>query len=319
MIGAQRDENPQVAATSIRRQPLAALRPFVAYLWASATTNASCTSAIRREHLLPSGATHLVFRLGTEPLWISDSSAQPPQRLTGALIGGVRTRFYVRESAVLSASVGAVLRSGAARSLFGVAAHELAGRHTCLNELWGSDADNLHERLVLAPTAQARLHILEVALLARLPPVHALHPGIAAALAILPTFASVHAAVAASGMSHRQFIERFRESVGIAPKACLRVLRLHAAARALREGGTPLAAVAADAGFSDQSHLTREFVELTGLTPLAYWHQAGGDGLHVSVPVDEPRARYRKNLQDARRFDGYAESRFMQQESGRDD
>jgi len=107
-------------------------------------------------------------------------------------------------------------------------------------------------------------------LAARLPRARALHPAIAALLDRMDPAGPVTAAVANSGLSHRQFIAQFRRAVGLAPKAYLRVLRFQHALRRLRRGETPLVSVAADAGYSDQAHFTREFIEFSGVTPTVY-------------------------------------------------
>jgi AraC-like DNA-binding protein len=54
--------------------------------------------------------------------------------------------------------------------------------------------------------------------------------------------------------------------LGLSPKAFLRVERVWAAREAIR-AGTALAIVAADFGYADQAHLTREVRELLGVTP----------------------------------------------------
>ena len=46
--------------------------------------------------------------------------------------------------------------------------------------------------------------------------------------------------------------------------------RLDYARRQLADPDRPLAQIAADAGFADQSHLTRVFKRFTGLTPGQY-------------------------------------------------
>jgi len=66
-------------------------------------------------------------------------------------------------------------------------------------------------------------------------------------------------------------VARFRADVGLPPKSAARVLRFAALVRRLRAGGPALswAALAADAGYADQAHLTRDVRRCAGLTPTA--------------------------------------------------
>lgn len=70
-----------------------------------------------------------------------------------------------------------------------------------------------------------------------------------------------------AGLPLRSFQMRFLASVGLGAKEYARVLRLQAAVRLIDAGRVPLADIAADVGFSDQAHATRELHVLTGLTP----------------------------------------------------
>jgi AraC-like DNA-binding protein len=72
----------------------------------------------------------------------------------------------------------------------------------------------------------------------------------------------------------RSLNRRMTEQVGYGPKMLQRVLRLQrllsmSDAGAARGSRIPLAALAASAGYADQSHLVRDAVSLTGLTPSA--------------------------------------------------
>lgn len=268
-----------------QRLPAPALRPFVARLWASDDRVGVPGPPVLREHALPSGAMHLVFRLTDSALRIADAGAdRPATAVAASLVGGMRSRFYVRELDAPSCSVGAVLRPGAAACLFGATAGELAERHTPLEDLWGAAANRLREQLLDIRNAQDRLRTFESALAARLPRVHGLHPAIAGALAQFQGGASVAAAVQHSGVSHRRFIELFRQGVGLAPKTWLRVQRFQRCLPALRAGdGLALAALAVDMGYSDQSHFNRDFLAFSGVTPLAYRARAGVDSNHLPM------------------------------------
>jgi len=63
---------------------------------------------------------------------------------------------------------------------------------------------------------------------------------------------------------------QFRRYFGCSPSDYVRSLRVAHARRALRTTGEALTAIAAGSGFADQSHFTREFRRVTGMTPAAY-------------------------------------------------
>ena len=70
-------------------------------------------------------------------------------------------------------------------------------------------------------------------------------------------------------MTREAFSRAFRRRHGLSPQPFRALLRLNAARRLLRAGVAP-AAVAADTGFADQSHLGRDFRRAFGVTPARY-------------------------------------------------
>jgi AraC-like DNA-binding protein len=77
------------------------------------------------------------------------------------------------------------------------------------------------------------------------------------------------------GVSARHLTTLFQREVGRSPKTVSMLMRFqHAtatiAASARRNGRVDLAAVAADSGYCDQAHLTREFVRFAGVSPRAW-------------------------------------------------
>ena len=69
------------------------------------------------------------------------------------------------------------------------------------------------------------------------------------------------------GIGVRQLERRFARNFGISPKEWLRVKRFEASLVKLANDRESLANVAADAGYTDQSHMTRDYRRATGLTP----------------------------------------------------
>jgi len=72
-----------------------------------------------------------------------------------------------------------------------------------------------------------------------------------------------------ANLSKYHFLRLFREEVGQTPWAYVRDLRIKKAKRLL-EQGVPPAEAAVEAGFFDQSHLTKAFKESEGTTPREY-------------------------------------------------
>ncbi len=79
---------------------------------------------------------------------------------------------------------------------------------------------------------------------------------------------SLQAMAAPMGLSRYQLLRRFTEVYGLPPHAWLRSYRLERARKLLAQG-MPLAAVAAESGFADQSHMTRAFRAFLGYSPGA--------------------------------------------------
>jgi len=74
---------------------------------------------------------------------------------------------------------------------------------------------------------------------------------------------------AAAGLSRFHFARQFKAATGHPPHEYLVRLRVDRAQELLRQHGRAwnFAAVAHEVGFSDQSHLTRQFKRVVGVTP----------------------------------------------------
>jgi AraC-like DNA-binding protein len=259
---------------SIVRVPAGPLRPFVQLVW---LTDVSRDPRFGVERMLPSGAVHIAMRLVGPPVRIADKRG--PDVLGHAVIGGPRSHFYLRDASAPARSVGAVLAPGAAPALLGVAASELAERHLPLDAVWPG-AGALRGRLQECSSPETTLDLFESALTGKLRQAQAIDPIIPHALARLEAGDDVGQVVEAIGLSHRHFLTRFLRAVGLAPKLYSRLRRV---LRVLGAHGA-WAQVAADAGFSDQAHLTRELREIGGITPGELRTLWAGRGLHIPVP-----------------------------------
>lgn len=78
------------------------------------------------------------------------------------------------------------------------------------------------------------------------------------------------------GVAERHLRRLFLDHTGMSPKAVQRVGRFQRFVRAVDSGRDGLAELAAEAGFADQAHLTREVRTLAGLTPGALLLERSG-------------------------------------------
>jgi AraC-like DNA-binding protein len=202
----------------------------------------------------------------------------PPLTVDGTTVSSFAAGLYTRPAitAHLGEQAGLQLYVAppAARMLLGLPLVELAHRAVDLEDLLGAGARELPERLAGLPDWPARFALMDAVVARRLavaapPPSAVLH----AWSRIVATGGRVRVGElsAETGLSARHLGARFRDELGLPPKQYARVVRFERAAAALRaDPRTPLAALAAGAGFADQAHLTREFRALGDTTPAAF-------------------------------------------------
>ena len=90
-------------------------------------------------------------------------------------------------------------------------------------------------------------------------------------------------------MSPFALLRAFRRETGLPPHAYLNQQRVRLA-RLLLDRGVAPAAVAAQAGFADQAHLSRHFKRVVGVPPGAYQRERRASGGRPVAPG--------KNVQD---------------------
>lgn len=73
-----------------------------------------------------------------------------------------------------------------------------------------------------------------------------------------------------AGLHPGHLCRAFRQFRGQSLGECVRGLRVQFVCRRLVETEEPLHAIALEAGFADQSHMTRTFKRMTGYPPGAY-------------------------------------------------
>jgi AraC-like DNA-binding protein len=276
----------------VERPPVPALAGLVSSVWIQQVAADADPYPHRN---IPHGGVELVCPVGQVP------------RVVGPL-----TRPLVEVLAPGTTVVGVRFRPGAAPSVLDLPASELLDLAVDTGELWGRSAVALGERVDRAASPADALADLQRHVVGRLGDAPGPDPLVSEAVRQLMPWrtANVGSLTSRLSISERQLRRRCQAAIGLAPKALQRVLRFQgllalvqsALAQGREPAGDGLAALAADAGYADQAHLTRECVRLTGVPPRTFLRQtaqACGCG-HVHEVSFAPLLRYRSRPRDGR-------------------
>jgi AraC-like DNA-binding protein len=158
-----------------------------------------------------------------------------------------------------------------AYKLLGAAVSEIGGTIVALEDIVGADARRLSEQVQSAGTWEARGRLLDAFLLKRATHGPQPSPEVTHALHLLARSRGskpISEIARQVGWSHKHLIAKFKQQIGVAPHLAARLLRLATVWRHLDDDQN-WARIAAECGYADQAHLTREFRRFTGTTPAA--------------------------------------------------
>jgi AraC-like DNA-binding protein len=259
------------------RLPATGLESHVICVWIQQVFPGSAPYAHRT---VPNGSVEFVCEVGAAPMVV-----------------GPQTRPREEVVAADTTIVGIRLRPGAAPALLGMPASELVDLAVQGDELWGRSTAHLAGKIATATTPERAAAILEAEVSLRLregPPLDAIVAETVRRL--LPAHTNDVSALASSlYMSERQLRRRCEAAVGLTPKVLQRMLRFQGFLALSRQHDRPrrqLARLARDAGYADQSHLSREAIRLAGRTPRAILREAQ----QQCLGAHDHRASYRPLL-----------------------
>ncbi len=255
-----------VGVTLVQRAVHPALRPFVGDL----TGWAYDGDPPELHRGLPSQYLTLVITLD-EPLGIVWPDG--PAGKYDASLSGLHSRAVHIGGSPSRAGVQLALTPAGSRALFGLPPGELAWQVVELDEFLGPSAHRLVDQLREADCWTARFDLVEQALLRQwsAPPPADVRAEVGWAWRRLRETGGavgVQELAAEVGWSRRHLTDRFTTEFGLAPKVAGRVLRFEQAVARLRQRpGIRLADLAAEVGYADQAHLTREWQAIAGCSP----------------------------------------------------
>lgn len=249
------------------RQPHARLAPLLhgSYVgWVDDTRQ----PVTHRE--LPFPGLPLIITLGA-PFRLADTRRKDDGVRVGSFVAGLDDWFTESHSPAGTCALQVNLTPIGARQLLGLPLEELTRRVVSLHDFLGPEGVRLEEEIAAASSWDDRFDRLEAWLLRRLGRHRAPAPELAwlwGELACSSGTAAIGSLGETLGWNRQRMVTECRRELGMTPKLLARIVRFHAMTRRLRSGPSrSWSALAAECGYHDQSHLTRDVREFAGCTP----------------------------------------------------
>jgi AraC-like DNA-binding protein len=260
----------------VRQAPASALRRYLA--WYAGYRQRGVAPATHRG--LPSPCLTLIFTLD-EPLTMA-AHPDPGQELGSftTLLGGLHTSPALIVHQGAQSGVQVSVKPAGARALLGLPAGELTQIDVPADAVLGPVAKHIHHRLGMARDWPERFAVLDSEFGRLLADVEVPPEVDFAWRLLLRSGGTVPVSELAelTGWSTRHLANRFREEIGLTPKAAARVIRFCRARDLLvTSPAGSLADLAATCGYFDQAHLAREFRALAGCPPTQWLAEEFGN------------------------------------------
>src|SRR5262249_15335782 len=143
--------------------------------------------------------------------------------------------------------------------------------------LWGRFATTIADRLWESESEEQQFEIVEEALLEKGRNRLVFQPAVQYAVDLIDRSRGtrpVNTVTERIGMSPRRFLDGFRSTVGLSPKAFCRIRRFTAVLKQIeRPDDVDWMDIALSCGYFDQAHFNHDFRAFSGLTPSAYLRQ----------------------------------------------
>ena len=224
-----------------------------------------------RERVLPNGYTELMVNLGPPHQLVTHAGTSVWEH---AWFSGLHERAILIESLDGTHLVSARLHPLGALRLLGPAIAQLVNSVVDLEALLGPPAGELRTLLLASDSAEQRFAHLERFLHQRVTPSVVPSPMVCEAARRIEAahgnlrIASIPADL---GVSRKQLWLRFTRELGLSPKAYARLQRFVWTLARLREStSVDWPQLAADAGYSDQAHLVRDFRRAAFASPTEF-------------------------------------------------
>ncbi len=253
----------------IKHLPSPRLSHLIDYFWLWKSENPDISKFPDR--FIPDG--HFEIFIDLKDMFAQLDESGEWTRAPASFVGGMYTSHFFVKSGDSIFRVGVVVRPGMIQHLINEDLTNLKGKNTDLKDLWGNMAESLMDQLACS---QSNVHIFNILenYLIKVANTNKIDRAISTAVReIIRTQGNITVKSLAENthMSIRQFRRRFQDKIGVSPKQYMKIIRISYIARlTLCQKFDRLTDLAYEAGFSDQSHLTREFKSIAGINPNGF-------------------------------------------------
>ena len=239
--------------------------------------------------------------LRDQPPYVAEVLPHPSVNVTfeddtvraGAFVNGVCTQRFERELSGVGWAFGIKFWPGGFGAFTGMDVGAFRDQVLLLDEVL-DDADRLTDLVMSAGDARRRRAVVEAFLSRRMSDAED-DPAYRQVLEIVGAIVTDRSLTRVDQLTERYAVpvrtlqRLFRRYVGVGPKWVLRRYRLHDGADLLARGRTDeLAVLAAELGYFDQAHFSREFSDQVGMAPLEYAAACAREGTHIPAYADRP-------------------------------
>ncbi len=252
-------------------QPSPRISPFVRRIDGYVQRAPAATPTRHRQ--MPGPLVPFIISLG-EPLRSAPAHDDRVEPYPG-FVAGLHDSYAITEFTGTMSGVQIDFTPPGMRMLLGgMPMHELTNRIVHLGDVLGPAGRDLTEQLQDDVDWDARFERLDAFIARRIERAPAPAEDVAFAWHRLQQTAgciSIGGLADELGYSRKQLIGRFRTHIGLTPKLAARIFRFEHARQLLQDADEiNWADIAFDAGYYDQSHLIRDFVEFSGSSPTDY-------------------------------------------------
>lgn len=250
------------------RLPSPKLHPFIKCFW-QLEGNATDT---KEELIVPDGKMELIFQLGD----IFEQSRSTPDVKGCATIVGQLTKSIMIKPTGSIGLFGVRFTPQGFTAIFEERSDFLLDKEVFISDL-DSKGSEIEKKILLSKSFPTRVKIIEDFLITHLDKsrVSDLNTRIGSRILLeSPSEDQIFKTAKEMKISLRQFERQFKTQVGVSPSYFIKIARLQKAIKTkLAHPEMTLALVAAESGYYDQSHFSRDCKEITGLGPKTYFMQ----------------------------------------------